>query len=46
MTVGSVVSVRRYPVKSMQGEEINGADITDHGILGDRAYALMERTQR
>lgn len=43
MTVGSVVSVRRYPVKSMQGEEINGADITDHGILGDRAYALMEQ---
>lgn len=44
MTVASVVSVRSYPVKSMQGEEINGADITDRGILGDRAYALMERT--
>jgi hypothetical protein len=44
MTVGSVVSVWRYPVKSMQGEEINGADITDRGILGDRAYALMDRT--
>ena len=44
ITVGSVVSVRRYPVKSMQGEEINGADITARGILGDRAYALMDRT--
>jgi hypothetical protein len=28
----------------MQGEEINEAEITDRGVLGDRAYALMDRT--
>lgn len=41
--VGSVVSVWRYPVKSMQGEELNGAALTERGVLGDRAYALLER---
>ncbi len=43
-SVGSVVSVWRYPVKSMQGEELNGAIVTDRGVLGDRAYAVMDRT--
>jgi hypothetical protein len=28
----------------MQGEEVNRAVITKRGILGDRAYALMDRT--
>ncbi|MBD3885781.1 MOSC domain-containing protein [Phormidium tenue FACHB-886] len=40
----TVESVWRYPVKSMQGEEISEAEITDRGVLGDRAYALMDRT--
>jgi uncharacterized protein YcbX len=40
---GSVVALWRYPVKSMQGEELNGADVTERGILGDRAYAIVER---
>jgi len=40
--VGSVVSLRRYPVKSMMGEELNAADITERGLLGDRAYALLD----
>lgn len=42
--IGSVVALWRYPVKSMQGEELNGAAITEHGILGDRAYALREQS--
>jgi len=33
----------RYPIKSMQGEEINGAVITRRGLLGDRAYAVRDR---
>ena len=26
----------------MMGEELNGAEITDGGLLGDRAYALVD----
>ena len=40
--VGSVVSLWRYPVKSMMGEELNATDVTERGLLGDRAYALMD----
>jgi MOSC domain-containing protein len=42
IAVGSVVSLRRYPVKSMMGEELNAADVTACGLLGDRAYALLD----
>jgi uncharacterized protein YcbX len=40
--VGAVVSLWRYPVKSMMGEELNASEITEHGLLGDRAYALVD----
>ena len=40
--LGSVVSLWRYPVKSMMGEELNAAEVTDRGLLGDRAYALRD----
>lgn len=40
--LGSVVSLWRYPVKSMMGEELNSAEVTDRGLLGDRAYALRD----
>ena len=40
--LGSVVSLWRYPVKSMMGEELNAAEFTDRGLLGDRAYALRD----
>ncbi len=39
---GSVVSLWRYPVKSMMGEEVNAAEVTQRGLLGDRAYALLD----
>ena len=39
---GSVVSLWRYPVKSMMGEELNAAEVTERGLLGDRAYALVD----
>jgi uncharacterized protein len=38
----SVVSLWRYPVKSMMGEELNASEVTDRGLLGDRAYALID----
>jgi uncharacterized protein YcbX len=41
--VGSVVSLARYPVKSMMGEELNACDVTDRGLVGDRAYSLVDR---
>ena len=40
--VGSVVSLWRYPVKSMLGEELNATDVTERGLLGDRANALID----
>ena len=40
--IGSVVSLWRYPVKSMMGEELNAAEVSDRGLLGDRAYALVD----
>src|SRR2546425_2215803 len=42
MSLGSVVSLWRYPVKSMMGEELNATEITQRGLLGDRAYALID----
>ena len=42
MEIGSVVSLWRYPVKSMMGEELNAVEVTDRGLLGDRAYALID----
>ena len=40
--LGSVVSLWRFPVKSMVGEELNAADVAERGLLGDRVYALMD----
>ncbi len=39
---GAVVSLWRYPVKSMMGEQLDAAEVTQRGLLGDRAYALMD----
>lgn len=40
--LGSVVSLWRYPVKSMMGEELNAASVAERGLLGDRVYALQD----
>lgn len=40
--VGSVVSLWRYPVKSMMGEELNATEVAQQGLLGDRVYALVD----
>jgi uncharacterized protein YcbX len=42
MADGAVVSLWRYPVKSMMGEELNASEVTDRGLLGDRALALVD----
>ena len=38
-----ITGLWRYPVKSMQGEELNAAEMTERGVVGDRAYALLDR---
>jgi len=40
--IGTVASLWRYPVKSMMGEELQNAQVTDRGLIGDRAYALID----
>jgi uncharacterized protein YcbX len=39
---GTVVGLWRYPVKSMMGEELNAAEITERGLRGDRQFALVD----
>lgn len=39
---GKVAALWRYPVKSMMGEEIGGSAVSDRGLAGDRAYALLD----
>ena len=41
--IGAVVSLWRYPVKSMLGEALQTTEVGEHGLLGDRAYALVDR---
>jgi MOSC domain-containing protein len=43
--VGTVVSLWRYPVKSMQGQELNASVVTERGLLGDRALAMIDATE-
>ncbi len=40
--VGSIAALWRYPVKSMLGEELTVAEVTERGLYGDRAYALLD----
>lgn len=35
-------SIRRYPVKSMGGEDLNTVEIDDRGLAGDRWYAVVD----
>ncbi|MEK7861840.1 MAG: MOSC N-terminal beta barrel domain-containing protein [Chloroflexota bacterium] len=41
--VANVTGLWRYPVKSMQGEELNAVEVSERGVVGDRAYALLDR---
>ena len=41
--LGEVEAVFRYPVKSMAGEQLPEVEVTERGVLGDRAYALIEK---
>ena len=41
---GTVKALWRYPVKSMAGNKLDEAVIAEGGILGDRAYAVIDGT--
>jgi len=40
--IGTVAELWRFPIKSMRGEQIEQAELTERGLVGDRAYALIE----
>lgn len=40
--VGHVAVINRYPVKSMQGEQLEQVWADERGLLGDRAYAVVD----
>ncbi|WP_309710919.1 MOSC N-terminal beta barrel domain-containing protein, partial [Armatimonas sp.] len=40
--IGTVTDLWRFPVKSMRGERLTEAFVTEQGIQGDRAYALLD----
>ena len=42
MQIGTLKTLRRYPVKSMAGEDLAEARVTFSGILGDRVYAFID----
>jgi uncharacterized protein YcbX len=39
--VGTVTELWRYPVKSMAGERLDAAEISWHGVAGDRRWAFV-----
>ncbi len=42
--IGSIQSIWQYAVKSMNGMKLDQANVTTGGILGDRAYALLDQS--
>ncbi|HEY1504857.1 MAG TPA: MOSC N-terminal beta barrel domain-containing protein [Stellaceae bacterium] len=40
--LGVISELWRYPVKSMGGERIESAKLGEHGIVGDRAFAIYD----
>ena len=41
--LGTVAVLRRYPVKSMLGEDLTAGDVTMAGLAGDRVLGLVHR---
>jgi len=42
VNVGRIGALRRYPVKSMLGEALTSADLTEAGFDGDRRFGLVD----
>jgi len=41
--VGTVAQLWRYPVKSMLGEQVTAAEVTERGVAGDRRWAVLDK---
>jgi uncharacterized protein YcbX len=41
--LGTVAALRRYPVKSMLGEDVTASDVTRAGLAGDRRLAVVSQ---
>src|ERR1700747_3621141 len=41
--LGTVSALRRYPVKSMLGEDLQESDVSRRGLAGDRRLAVVSR---
>lgn len=41
---GTVAALYRFPVKSMLGEQLDAAAFTERGVEGDRAWAVLDRS--
>lgn len=44
--IGTLKALRRYPVKSMAGEDLAEGRVTFAGITGDRVYAFIDAENR
>ena len=44
--LGTLTGLRRYPVKSMAGEDLKEARVTFAGLVGDRVYAFVDNQNR
>ena len=44
-TLGSVASLWRYPVKSMQGDSFESLPVDERGIVGDRGWAVRDEVR-
>ncbi len=42
MAVPTLLEIRRYPVKAMGGESLAAVDVEPRGLVGDRAYAVVD----
>jgi hypothetical protein len=40
--VNTIAALWRFPVKSMRGAPIDSVEVASDGIVGDRAYALID----
>ena len=46
LTIGPLVEIRRYPVKTMGGESLASVEVDARGLLGDRCFSVMDEEGR
>ena len=46
LQIGTLKHLRRYPVKSMAGEDLRDVLVTFSGLMGDRVFAFVDQNNR